>query len=169
MFDNVSEMIETIKEKDKEYGLCRNIAGYAWPWNSKGKKKPLYSGKNVPEEGVYDLNIDGNKYIWNSQACDWINSKNSANEIGSIHTTQGFDLNYTGLIIGDELKYDCKNNQFIVDRKHYYDSKGKDATTDEELLKYILNIYCTMMTRGMLGTYIYVCDEGLRNYLKKYI
>lgn len=169
VFDNVSEMVETIKEKDKEYGLCRNIAGYAWPWNSKGKKKPLYSGKNVPEEGVYDLNIDGNKYIWNSQACDWINSKNSVNEIGSIHTTQGFDLNYTGLIIGNELKYDCENNQFIVDRKHYYDSKGKDATTDDELLKYILNIYCTMMSRGMLGTYIYVCDEGLRKYLKKYI
>lgn len=43
------------------------------------------------------------------------------------------------------------------------------ATTDDELLKYILNIYCTMMSRGMLGTYIYVCDDGLRNYLKKYI
>lgn len=169
MFDNVSEMVETIKEKDKEYGLCRNVAGYAWPWNSKEKKKPLYSGKNIPEEGVYDLNIDGHKYIWNSQAYDWINSKNSANEIGSIHTTQGFDLNYTGLIIGNELKYDCENNHFIVDRKHYYDSKGKEATTDGELLKYILNIYCTMMTRGMLGTYVYVCDEGLRNYLKKYI
>ena len=169
MFDNVNDMIEIIKEKDKEYGLCRNIAGYAWHWNSKGKKEPLHSNKNTLENGLYDLEIDGYKYIWNSQAHDWINSSNSINEIGSIHTTQGFDLNYTGLIIGNELKYDNKNNCFTVDKKSYYDTKGKANATDEELLKYLLNIYCTMMTRGMLGTYIYVCDENLRKYLKKYI
>lgn len=169
IFDNVNDMIETIKEKDKEYGLCRNIAGYAWPWNSKGKKEPLHSSKKTLENGLYDLEIDGYKYIWNSQARDWINSSNSINEIGSIHTTQGFDLNYTGLIIGNELKYDNKNNCFIADKKNYYDTKGKANATNEELLKYLLNIYCTMMTRGMLGTYIYVCDENLRKYLKKYI
>lgn len=173
IFDNVNDVIETIKEKDKEYGLCRNIAGYAWPWNSKGKRNPMQSPskevqRNV-DSGIFDLEIDGYKYIWNSQPYDWINSSNSINEIGSIHTTQGFDLNYTGLIIGNELKYDNENKCFVVDKKSYYDSKGKADTTDEELLQYLLNIYCTMMTRGMLGTYIYVCDEGLRKYLKKYI
>jgi len=166
-------MVEKIKEKDKEFGLCRNIAGYAWPWNSKGKRNPMQSPskevqRNV-DNGVFDLEIDGYKYIWNSQPYDWINSSNSINEIGSIHTTQGFDLNYTGLIIGNELKYDLEKNCFIVDRKNYFDSKGKADTTDEELLNYLLNIYTTMLTRGMLGTYIYVCDSGLRTYLKKYI
>lgn len=173
IFDNVNEMIEKIKEKDRKYGLCRNIAGYAWPWNSKGKRNPMHSSssknkKNI-DNGIYDLEIDGYKYIWNSQPYDWINSSNSINEIGSIHTTQGFDLNYTGLIIGNELKYDNENHKFIVDKKNYFDVKGKADTTDEELLKYLLNIYCTMMTRGMLGTYIYVCDKTLKEYLEKYI
>lgn len=173
IFDNVNEMIEKIKEKDRKYGLCRNIAGYAWPWNSKGKRNPMHSSssknkKNI-DNGIYDLEIDGYKYIWNSQPYDWINSSNSINEIGSIHTTQGFDLNYTGLIIGNEVKYDNENHQFIVDKKNYFDVKGKADTTDEELLKYLLNIYCTMMTRGMLGTYIYVCDKTLKEYLEKYI
>ena len=173
IFDNVNEMIEKIKERDREYGLCRNVAGYAWPWNSKGKRNPMHSSsaksKKSIDNGIYDLEIDGYKYIWNSQPYDWINSSNSINEIGSIHTTQGFDLNYTGLIIGNELKYDNKNHQFIVDKKNYFDVKGKADTTDEELLKYLLNIYCTMMTRGMLGTYIYVCDKTLKEYLEKYI
>ena len=173
MFDNVKEMIDDIRNKDVKYGLCRNIAGYAWKWNSKGKRLPLHWNKkeivgNVQND-IYDLDIDGNKYIWNSQASDWINSPNSVNEIGSIHTTQGFDLNYTGLIIGNELKYDLENNRFVVDRNNYYDVKGKADTTDEELLQYLINIYQTMMLRGMLGTYIYVCDEGLKEYLKKYI
>ncbi len=173
IFDDVNDMIEAIKEKDKEYGLCRNIAGYAWPWNSKGKKRPMQSSFKEDQRnfdnGIYDLEISGYKYIWNSQPYDWINSPNSINEIGSIHTTQGFDLNYTGLIIGNELKYDNKNQCFIVDRKNYFDVKGKSDTTDEELLKYLLNIYRTMMTRGMLGTYVYVCDSDLKEYLKKYI
>ncbi len=169
LFDDVNEMVENIKSKDSEYGLCRNIAGYAWKWNSKGKHLPLDSTISKDSNGLYDIEIGDYKYIWNSQAYDWINSKNAVNEIGSIHTTQGFDLNYTGLIIGNELKYDIKNNKFKVDRSNYYDAKGKADTTDEELLNYLLNIYRTMMTRGMLGTYIYVCDEGLREYLKKYI
>ena len=173
IFDNVNDMVEEIKRKDLEYGLCRNIAGYAWPWRSKGKRNPMQSpSKEVQrnlEEGIYDLEIDGYKFIWNSQPCDWINSKNAINEIGSIHTTQGFDLNYTGLIIGNELKYDGQNNRFVVDKKNYFDVKGKAGATDDELLRYILNIYCTMMTRGMLGTYIYVCDKELKKYLKKYM
>ena len=171
IFDNVNDMVEEIKTKDKEFGLCRNIAGYAWPWNSKRKGIAFDQVKTnqVISNGIYDLEIDGYKYIWNSKATDWINSPNSVNEIGSIHTTQGFDLNYTGLIIGNELKYDLENNKFVIDRSNYYDAKGKADTTDEELLDYLLNIYRTMMSRGMLGTYIYVCDEGLKKYLKKYI
>lgn len=171
IFDNVNDMVEEIKAKDKKFGLCRNIAGYAWPWNSKGKGIAFdqVNTNKVINNGIYDLEIGGYKYIWNSKATDWINSPNSVNEIGSIHTTQGFDLNYTGLIIGNELKYDLKNDKFVVDRSNYYDAKGKVDTTDEELLDYLLNIYRTMMSRGMLGTYIYVCDEGLKKYLKKYI
>lgn len=171
MFDNVNNMINDIKNKDSEYGLCRNIAGYAWKWNSKGKGIAFdqVNTTKVINSGIFDLEIDGHKYIWNSKATDWINSPNSVNEIGSIHTTQGFDLNYTGLIIGNELKYDLDNNKFVVDRNNYYDAKGKADTTDEELLQYLINIYQTMMLRGMLGTYIYVCDPGLRTYLSKYI
>ena len=173
IFDNVNDMVEEIKSKDKEFGLCRNIAGYAWPWNSKIKGVPLHKDRvdyhKILDRDIFDIEIDEHKYIWNSQATDWINSPNSVNEIGSIHTTQGFDLNYTGLIIGNELRYDLENNRFIVDRSNYFDVKGKADTTDEELLDYLLNIYRTMMSRGMLGTYIYVCDNNLKKYLKKYI
>lgn len=173
LFEDVDKMVEDIKFKDKEYGLCRNIAGYAWKWNSKGKRNPMQSPfsevKRNVDNGIFDIEIGKNKYIWNSRPTDWINSSNSVNEIGSIHTTQGFDLNYTGLIIGNELRYDTENKKIFVDRNNYYDAKGKADTTDEELYGYIINIYQTMMLRGMLGTYIYVCDPALREYLKKYI
>ncbi len=169
MFTSVKDMTDDIIAKDAQYQLCRNIAGFAWKWNSKGKVLPLHSSSKNLESGVYDIEIDGNKYIWNSQPTDWINSPNSLYEIGSIHTTQGFDLNYTGLIIGDELQYDTVQKKFKANRKVYYDVKGKASTDDDELLQYLLNIYTTMMLRGMLGTYVYVCDPGLRQYLAQYI
>lgn len=173
IFDNVDDMVRNIKNKNEIYGLCRNVAGYAWKWNSKGKKLPMHVTKKevqkIKENNLYDIEIDGYKYIWNSQPTDWINSENSINEIGSIHTTQGFDLNYTGLIIGNEIKYDDINHKIIVDRKNYYDAKGKAGISDEELLEYILHIYQTMCTRGMRGTYLYICDQKLKEYLSKYI
>ena len=145
LFDNVNEMVEEIKDKDKKFDLCRNVAGYAWPWKTKGckiskrlTKKEL--NKMIKKE-IYDIEIQGYKYIWNSSNNVWVSSPNSINEIGCIHTIQGFDLNYVGVIIGNELKYDKENQKFIVDRNNYYDKYGKNDTDDQELLEYILNIY----------------------------
>lgn len=173
IFDDPNKMIEEIKIKDKELGLCRNVGGYAWEWKSNKKNLPAAirnaSAEKIIEAGYYDIDLNGKKYIWNSKDTDWINSNNSVNEIGSIHTIQGFDLNYTGLIIGNELRYDLDKEEFYIDKKHYHDHQGRASASDEELLEYILNIYKTMMTRGMLGTYIYACDDGLRTYFKRYM
>lgn len=164
IFDDVETMINAIKSKNEIYGLSRNVAGFAWKWKNREKKLDEIINNNL-----FEIEIDGHKYIWNTQNKDWINSPNAINEIGCIHTTQGFDLNYTGLIIGNELKYDDVKNKIYVDRDNYYDQKGKNNTTDEQLLEYILNIYSTMCTRGMRGTYLYVCDPKLRKYLSQYV
>ncbi|WP_294353031.1 DNA/RNA helicase domain-containing protein [uncultured Clostridium sp.] len=156
IFDDFGEMHKTIKAKDKRYGLCRMIAGYAWQWKTQ---------KN-PED--YDIVIGENKLRWNSTSKDWINSKNAINEVGCIHTTQGYDINYAGIILGNEIVY--RNNKIEIIKENYYDKNGKRTITDEnELKKYIINIYKTILTRGIRGTYIYICDEELRNYFKRYI
>ena len=173
IFDDVREMTDLIIAKNgkEEIGLCRNIAGYGWPWNTKDKIHP--SNKQETDEcikrGHYDINIDGNKYIWNTQYVNFVASKNSVNEIGCIHTIQGFDLNYAGVIIGNELRYDEENDKLYIDKKSYYDAFGKQKTNDEDLRQYIFNIYSVLCTRGINGTYVYACDKGLRNYLKKFI
>lgn len=164
LFDDVDKLVDTIKSKNDVYGLCRTVAGFAWKW--KNRKKKL---SEILENKLYEIEIDGHKYIWNTKRKDWINSPNAINEIGCIHTTQGFDLNYTGLIIGNDLKYDDVNHKIYVDRDNYHDQKGKNNTTDEQLLEYILNIYSTISKRGIRGTYIYVCDPKLKKYLEKYI
>ena len=156
LFDDIMLMHSKIKEKNEIYGLSRLIAGYAWKWKS--KKDP----------NKYDIVIDGYNMRWNSTNKDWINSKNAINEVGCIHTTQGYDINYAGIIIGNELTY--RNGKIEVLADNYYDVNGKKTIKDSEVLKnYVLNIYKTIMTRGIRGTYIYVCDKALRDYFKNFV
>lgn len=155
-FDNLQEMITEIKRKDSEHGLARLVAGYAWPWKTKS-----------PSTHYFDIELDGLKLKWNSTLTDWVNSKNAIDEVGCIHTVQGYDLNYVGVIIGPEVSYDPINKKMAVDKDKYMDFNGKRTlSSQEELEMYIINIYKTLLTRGIKGTFIHAVDKHLEAYLK---
>lgn len=158
IFEHVDDMVSEIKAKNKKHSLARVVSGYAWPWNTKPNSKSEFD---------YDIEIEGNKYVWNSTATDWVNSPNAINEVGCIHTVQGYDLNYVGVIIGPEFSYSNETKKFIVDKNKYFDTNGRNGITDpNELERYIKNIYKTLLTRGISGTYIYIVDPELRRYFK---
>ena len=158
LFDNITDFRNEIKKRDSEYGLSRIVAGYSWPWIS----------KNDPS--VADITIDGVGLRWNSVSDDWVNSPSAIDEVGCIHTTQGYDLNYGGIIFGKEISYDKTSNEIVILEKNYHDRNGKQTIKDPaELKTFILNIYKTIMLRGIRGTYVYVCDPALREYFSKHI
>ncbi|MEX0877795.1 MAG: DNA/RNA helicase domain-containing protein [Candidatus Spechtbacterales bacterium] len=162
MFNDVAEMHQAIKDKDKEFGLCRMVAGFAWPWVTKPTN-------GTPKQD-FDIEIDGHKFRWNSKTKDWVNSPNAINEVGCIHTVQGYGMNYVGVIIGPELTYDEEGKKIVVDKSKYCDRNGHAGVTDPlELEQYIINIYRTLLTRGVKGTYIFVVDEKLRQVFSKFI
>lgn len=162
LFDDLGEMRREILRREEEHGLSRLVAGYAWPWASKRNKS------------AFDIEIDGEQLRWNSTQRDWINSPSSIKEVGSIHTVQGYDLNYAGVIIGKDLRYDPESQRIVFDRSEYYDKKGRENNpkrgityTDDDLLQYVRNIYTVLLTRGIRGTYVYVCDPPLREHLRR--
>ena len=158
LFDHIEEMVEEIKKRDVESGLSRLIAGFSWKWISKNNKE------------LNDIKIGNTELMWNGTANDWINSENSVNEVGCIHTTQGYDLNYSGIIFGNEISYDPVNKEIIIVPDNYHDKNGKNTIKDSNVLRnYILNIYKTILLRGIRGTYVYVCDPLLREYLRSFI
>jgi len=161
LFDDLGAMHQRIRDRDAEHGLARLIAGYAWKWRSKGRT------------GLHDIEIDGVALDWNVSDVDWIASKTSLEEVGSIHTVQGYDLNYAGVIIGGDLRIDPETGCLAADRKNYFDAKGKadnrmrgQTTSDEDLLRYITNVYRVLLTRGMRGTFLYVVDPLLRERIR---
>lgn len=158
LFDSLSEMIKELKKREDQFELARLVAGYAWKWKSKKNKN------------VYDIQIQDVQLKWNSINSDWINSDNAFFEVGCIHTTQGYDLNYAGVIFGNEISYNPETNEIIIHKNNYFDRNGKSGIVDTQYLKnYILNIYKTLMYRGMKGTFVYACDENLRKYLEEHI
>ena len=160
LFDSIREMSEKIKEKEKKEQLSRLVAGYSWEWVTKGKK----------EKGGVDIFIQDMTFKWNGENVEWINSENSINEVGCIHTTQGYDLNYVGVIFGEEIDYDPEKGEITIDKNKYFDKNGKNTIESPEKLKeYILNIYKTMMLRGIKGAYVFACNENLREYLREHI
>ena len=158
LFSSLGDMISKIKEKNDKHRLSRLVAGYSWPWiSNKDKTK-------------FDINIDGISLKWNGTSKDWINSEGAIDEVGCIHTTQGYDLNYTGLIFGNEISYDKANNEIVINSEEYYDKNGKQSIKCPlELKSFIINIYKTIMLRGIKGTYLYICDDNLREYFSKHI
>lgn len=156
-FDRFEPMVNLIRQREREVGLSRLVAGYGWEWRSK-------SDPSAPDIVIENLQLQ-----WNRTQVDWINSPGSIDEVGSIHTVQGYDLNYAAVIIGNELRADRNTGQVGFSRDNYFDRKGKANNnligveySDQELLGMVRNIYRVLMTRGMLGTYVYVCDPALR-------
>lgn len=158
LFDSITDLVSQIKQRESENGLSRLIAGFSWPWISKNDKS------------LYDIKIEGEELQWNRVADDWINSPNAINEVGCIHTTQAYDLNYAGVIFGNEITYDKVKDEIVIVRENYFDRNGSVGISDiKDLKAYIINIYKTVMLRGIKGTYVYVCDKNLREYFEKHI
>lgn len=157
LFDSFDEMAKRLTAKEKEYGLCRLVAGDSWQWVSRTTNKP-------------DIQIGSYSYYWNRVTQDWINSDGAADEVGCIHTTQGYDLNYTAIIFGREITYNPTTKLIEIIPENYEDTKGKQGVEHEqELHDYIVNIYRTLMLRGIRGTYLFTEDKNLKSYLREHV
>jgi DUF2075 family protein len=160
-FDSFTDMRSEILRLDAEHDLSRLVAGFAWEWKT----------KNDPE--LFDIELEGIKLRWNQTITDWVSSPTSPEEVGSIHTIQGYDLNYAGVIIGNDIGYDRVKKKVFLRRDNYFDKKGKENNpvlgieySDEDVLHFVLNIYKVLLTRGIKGTFVYVCDTDLREFLR---
>lgn len=172
VLDDPNEVRRLIEEKNRENNKSRMVAGYCWNWISEGKNNTDIHDIVIPE---YNFEMSWN--LGNSQT--WAIDPMSVNEIGCIHTCQGLEFDYVGVIIGDDIRYE--DGHIVTDHtkraKTDQSLKGINKIVKEEGLEgaykvadaIIKNTYRTLMTRGMKGCYIYCVDRKLQEYLKKNI
>ena len=179
IFDTPEELEEQILKKSlkDETKLSRLIATYDWPYNSNKKSKKDFKywevkiGKwHKPWNRELEQDLDRNQKR-EIKKLSWAEQPQTIKEVGSTFTIQGFDLNYSGVILGPSVKY--RNGHIVFDTNESYNEKAtrnrtlSDGTSKkfgEKLLKHEVRV---LMTRGVNGLYIYACDDELREHLKK--
>lgn len=166
VFDDPNEMRNAIEEKNRINNKSRIVAGYCWEWPKNNRNNPNYNDIKIPE---YNFEMS-----WNLDGGDiFALGEKTVKQAGCIHTTQGLEFDYVGVIIGNDMRYDGEN--IVTDYK-------KRAKTDQSLNglgtykkedrtkiadEIIKNTYRTLMTRGQKGCYIYCMDKKLAQYLKR--
>lgn len=162
IFDDPNKLRSAIEEKAEAGNSARILAGYAWEWTpaDKGNRDAQVSDVCIPE-----FNFE---MPWNSRkvGATWAIDSDGIGQVGCIHTTQGLEFDYVGVIVGADLAYDKNTSLFITDYKKYKDKLGKRGMKDSgnELNKFVRNIYKVLMSRGQRGCYVYFCDEDTKEY-----
>ncbi|MBR5136889.1 MAG: DUF2075 domain-containing protein [Clostridia bacterium] len=158
IFDNPCEMREALRLKNTR-NKARMIAGYCYPWVSDNDKS------------LIDIKLpDGFEAQWNFNTNEFATHENSFEQVGCIHSTQGLEFDYVGIIIGKDMRYE--DGKVITDYNQRYLKRDKtiqNVKTDEDRKladRIIRNTYKTLLSRGQKGCYIYCEDAKLRDYLR---
>ncbi len=165
--DSPTQLQELVFKKNREKNRARMVAGYCWEWVSK-KNKALLDIR-FPEHGFamrWNLESDGGL---------WILGRDSVNEVGCIHTCQGLEMDYVGVIVGPDLIVRNGNILTVPEKRAKSDASikgyktllakdpGQAAKKADAIIK---NTYRTLMTRGMKGCYVYFTDKETEEYFK---
>ncbi|POD61213.1 DUF2075 domain-containing protein [Pseudomonas syringae group genomosp. 3] len=163
VFDSPQAMHAAIEQKNHG-NKARVVAGYCWPWLS--KKDPKASDIVIGDDYARQWNLDQDGSLW-------IIAENSIEQVGCIHTCQGLEVDYIGVIIGPDLV--VRNGQ-VVTSPHDRDKHDKSIRGWKKLMKeqpalaqqetdlIIKNTYRTLMTRGMKGCFLYCTDPETAQY-----
>lgn len=160
VFDNASDLREALRKKNSVNNKSRMVAGYCYDWNVKHGR------------GEYDILLPGGfRAKWNLENDDiWAINPESFEEVGCIHTAQGLEFDYVGVLIGKDLRYDTNSGNVITDKSRISKddkSSGIRSSNDAQARRLILNTYKTLLTRGQNGCYVYCEDQALSEYMKR--
>ena len=160
IFDNPNDLRDELRKKNQINNKARMVAGYCYDWDVKNHR------------GDYDIYLEDNfKDKWNLENDKiWAINPSSFEEVGCIHTAQGLEFDYVGVLIGQDLRYDDASGLVITDKtKISKDDKSSGIKSCGIALanQLIKNTYKTLLTRGQKGCYIYCEDKPLANYIKK--
>ena len=166
IFDDVAELERAIRAKNDERGKARLVAGYCWKWPTGTKS----------DSGYHDIVIGDWSISWNlGNTSTYAIDEGSINECGCIHTVQGLEFDYVGVIIGPDMRFE--DGRVVTDFTQHPGSdramRGLKARAETDPAgaaalgdRLIKNTYRTLMTRGMKGCYVYCCDAALAARLR---
>lgn len=169
IFDNPQVLYEAIKRKNEEKpNSARMAAGFCWPWSD-----PRPDGTLVEDVVIGDFRM-----TWEAKndmrvargippAKLWAYDPQGVNQMGSIYTIQGFEFDYVGIVFGDDLSWDSNTKMWVGKPQNSSDSAVKRDKAN--FVRYAKNAYRVLLTRGMMGCYVYFTNKDTESYFKSLI
>lgn len=151
----------------------RLIAGYSWEWPSQGRERGT---------AARHVQADGLALPWNYAGESWAASKDGIGQVGCVHTSQGLEFDWMGVLIGDDLVWRegsvrgepakrAKTDKSLSGWKGEFKATEGDPAAQKAIMAKVDNIikstYRVLLSRGRKGCYVWCKDEGLRDYFKK--
>ena len=163
LWDDCGEMYEALRAKNDEMGQCRVLSTYDFPYRLDGRDYFVECGDN--------FKVRWDRYQPRAVA-PWSERQDSFDEVGSVYTIQGFDLNYAAVILGRSIGYNAANDSIELRPELYDDHAGftkkkNISTPDTVKHKIIMNSINVLLTRGVKGLYVYAYDDALRERLSR--
>lgn len=173
ILDSPQEMYDRLVKEDNVPGqTARIMAGFCWKWSD-----------TLDENGdlIKDVEIGDFKMPWETHRnfsrtpkgyvkwYEWAYRPEGIKQVGCIYTAQGFEFDYAGVIIGPDLIYNTESHKIETVKSATRDPMLRNAPNEATMTydDYVRNIYRVLMSRGMKGCFLYICDENLRNYMKQ--
>lgn len=178
IYDNPQDLFNKIQQQNQlDNKTARLCAGWCWPWSNKQidpdtgdlKKEVVIGEFKMPWETRKGQcpRIEPYKSSYAPDTNSWMSHPMGINQIGCIHTAQGFEFDYVGVIIGPDMVYDKDNDCLKCLRENNTEGHRHMNAENENIL--IRNIYRVLMSRGKLGCYIFSCDPAVSKYLKRFM
>ncbi len=164
IIDSPNTLRNLIREKAKQGFYSRILAGFSWEWTQahNGNSNAQVNDVKIPE---HDFEMP-----WNSRkvGSTWAINEQGIDQVGCVHTSQGLEFDYIGVIVGNDLKYNRQTDKFYSVWNSYKDTKGKQGLKGDpdKLCKMIRNIYRVLLSRGMKGCYVYFMDKSTEEYFR---
>ncbi len=159
VYDDPNKMRDTLRTLNRINNKARMVAGYCYDWNVKYNR------------GDIDIYLEnGFQAQWNLEKDKiWAINPKSFEQVGCIHTAQGLEFDYVGVLIGRDLRFDSETGQIITDQECISTddkSSGIRSAPEDVAKKLIKNTYKTLLTRGQKGCFIYCEDLALRDHIR---
>ncbi|MFA6522439.1 MAG: DUF2075 domain-containing protein [Patescibacteria group bacterium] len=169
IFDTPEALEQAIKEKAEHGNTARLTAGFCWPWSSATNEGALVDDVVIGDyQRPWNAKTDSRRLVAGiPKASLWAHDPQGVNQIGCVYTAQGFEFDYVGVIIGEDLVYDFEKQNWIARPEHSFDTvvrRSKDQFV--ELLK---NTYRILLTRGMKGCYVYFVNKETEKFFRSRI
>lgn len=157
------EVLDQIRAKNQEGLRARMLAGYAWNWSTEGNANGQINDVDIPEHSF--------SMPWNGRDISqtWAVHPEGVGQVGCVHTSQGLEFDYVGVLVGKDLQFDPEQGRLWASWSDYKDTTGKKGLKNDPatLTQYVSNIYKILLSRGMKGCFVFFQDPNLEAYFRQ--